>query len=205
MEAILLERNWSQGHTYEAYRSKIDHLLSQNKTSGNDQSEGRIEYTRANVSRMDRMYAHFELHPDWQNLKLKPHAFGVLVIAEAWCGDAAHTLPSIVRLVEANSSFMELRIVFRDEHEDLINAYLTNGSKSIPKVIVFDSTTFEERFVWGPRPKQAQDLVLEHKIRHDFDKNRMTAALYKWYNHDKGLVIQEEWISQLKQLEHLPV
>ena len=33
---------------------------------------------------------------------------------------------------------IELKIVLRDENEELMNEFLTNGSRSIPKLIVLD-------------------------------------------------------------------
>ncbi len=40
--------------TYPTYRSLIDSLLAQNKTTGHNHSEAYLDYTRMNVQRMSR-------------------------------------------------------------------------------------------------------------------------------------------------------
>jgi len=52
------------------------------------------------------------------------------VLVEDWCGDAVNTLPVIGRLAE-HASNIELRVVGRDANLDLMDAHLTNGSRSI--------------------------------------------------------------------------
>ena len=63
--------------------------------------------------------------------------FTLLVLAEGWCGDAAQILPVINKIAEY-SSLIDLKVVCRDENPELMDQFLTNGSKSIPKVIIID-------------------------------------------------------------------
>ncbi len=44
------------------------------------------------------------------------------IITEAWCGDAAHTLPFLVRLAEINPS-ITYELQLRDTAPFLINSY----------------------------------------------------------------------------------
>src|SRR3954465_14218059 len=61
----------------------------------------------------------------------------LLVIAEDWCGDASNTVPIIARFV-AQTPGLELRVIMRDRYPEVMDQYLTNGSRSIPIVIVLD-------------------------------------------------------------------
>ncbi|HEU0052219.1 MAG TPA: thioredoxin family protein, partial [Longimicrobium sp.] len=88
-------------------------------------------------------------------------AWKLLVISEDWCGDAFNTVPVIAKVAEALPNF-ELRVVKRDENLELMDEYLTNGSRSIPLVVVLrDDFTPAGR--WGPRPAELQEFVLREK------------------------------------------
>ncbi|MEM6645104.1 MAG: thioredoxin family protein [Bacteroidota bacterium] len=76
-----------------------------------------------------------------------------LVLTEDWCGDSAFSLPMIVALAE-QSEHVTLRILLRDDNLDLMDRYLTNGTRSIPKLIAFDPESGRELFQWGPRPAE---------------------------------------------------
>ena len=76
--------------------------------------------------------------PDWALAAVPPGAGRkLLVIAEDWCGDASNTVPIIARLVDLAPG-LELRVIRRDENPELMDQYLTNGSRSIPIVIALD-------------------------------------------------------------------
>ena len=118
------------------------------------------------------------------------------MIAEGWCGDAAQILPMLHKIAEASNK-IDLKIVFRDENEALMNNFLTNGSKSIPKIIILDN---QQNVInsWGPRPSIATKMVLDFK-----EKNGQLDANFKkdlqiWYNKDKGNTTQEDLIKLLK-------
>src|SRR5690606_26653866 len=61
----------------------------------------------------------------------------LLVLNEDWCGDAVNTVPVVAKLAELTPN-LELRILGRDDNPDIMDAHLTNGSRSIPVVIVLD-------------------------------------------------------------------
>ena len=101
--------------------------------------------------------------PEWAAARVQETGgpWRLLVIAEDWCGDASNTVPVLARLAEAASN-LDLRIVKRDAYPDLMDAYLTNGSQSIPLAIVLDEDS-EPVGRWGPRPAELQDFVLGEK------------------------------------------
>jgi len=45
---------------------------------------------------------------------------------------------------------VDLKIVFRDENEELMRLFLTNKSKAIPKLIVINRKTGGALAQWGP-------------------------------------------------------
>ena len=96
--------------------------------------------------------------PEWAFQAVPPGTRRrLLVIAEDWCGDASSTIPIVARFADAVPG-MELRLLRRDEHPELMDRYLTNGARSIPIVIVLDES-FRELGHWGPRPAELQAWV----------------------------------------------
>lgn len=95
-----------------------------------------LEYARLGLSRMKRWDKSMILREDLVNFVReinKPQTW--IVITEPWCGDAAPMLPFIAKLAGENP-LITLDIQFRDQPPFLIEQYLTNGGKSIPKLIV---------------------------------------------------------------------
>jgi hypothetical protein len=70
--------------------------------------------------------------------------------------------------------------------------YLTNGTRSIPKLIAFDENG-TELFQWGPRPKAAANLVSELKVS-DISSPELYEKLHLWYGRDRGKTIEQELI-----------
>lgn len=177
---------------YGAYRSLLDDLLASNKTTGSNQSEGMLNYTRMNVQRMNRIDKHWELEQHTIDLLKsiqKPMLW--LVLTEAWCGDAAQNLP-VVNKMAAESQHIQMLMLLRDEHPQLMDQFLTNGTRSIPKLIVANPNTLEVLASWGPRPEPAHQMVKDMKaqgISHD----EYAEAVHKWYAQDKGLTVQKEF------------
>ena len=150
-----------------------------------------FNYTKLNWSRTNRWLKRFELS---DVLKEKVAAINEpqkwILITEPWCGDAAHSVPQIVKIARQNPR-IELDIQLRDEEPFLIEQYLTNGGKSIPKLIA-RNTNGEDIFVWGPRPDALQQLFVGMK---DGEKSfeEVKEIMQKWYNEDKGDELQKEF------------
>jgi hypothetical protein len=106
----------------------------------------------------------------------------LLVIAEDWCGDASNTVPILAKLGD-EADCLTMRVLKRDEHPAVMDRYLTNGSRSIPIVIVLDDG-FEELGHWGPRPSELQRWVMEHKDR--MPKGELYPQVRRWYARDRG-------------------
>jgi hypothetical protein len=152
-----------------------------------------MDYTKLNLARSRRIEKTVKVLPEVKAVLEQASPQTWLVITEMWCGDSAQNLPVIVA-VAALAPAIEVRIVRRDEHPQLIDRYLTNGTRSIPKLVAFDPEG-RERFTWGPRPAAAHDLVLGNKAKPEaeqLDKDALAEALHRWYADDKGMATQRE-------------
>lgn len=184
-------------HSYPEYRKIIANLLQEEKASGAIQSEALVNYSRLNEARMHRLDKKIVIdNLIFSKLKSIQSQYIWLVIAEGWCGDAAQLLPIFHKMSEV-SNLIELKIVFRDENQDLMNLFLTNGSKSMPKLIILDKKSLNVIADWGPRPKGAIELIQNYKEKFGVIDDTIKAELQMWYLHDKGLSTQKEIIELL--------
>jgi hypothetical protein len=183
--------------TYEKYYQLIKDLLAEGKTTGVEQKAAHVKHARLNFQRMKRVYRTTligdELKESISSIDRKQLW---LVLSEGWCGDAAQNLPAIARMAEQNEN-IELRILLRDENPEVMDAYLTNGSKSIPKLIAFDDESKQELFTWGPRPAFFQNMVLHQKANPKMSSEEFNEWLHREYTLDKSLKLQEEFLSLL--------
>lgn len=188
--------------TYTQYRELIDMLLAENKTTGTNHSEDMVEYTRLNMHRMLRMEKTIELDDELIQVLLSVQTKMIwVVLTEAWCGDAAQNLPGLVKIADA-SPLIDLKLMLRDENNDVMDAYLTNGTRSIPKLIALDAATLEEIGTWGPRPEPAQKLVVEMK-QQDVPFKEFAEKLHGWYAKDRSLTLQDEFKKLLRKWARL--
>lgn len=193
----LVRQGISMGMDYEKYRDLVHHFAETKQTSGLSRSEANIEYTQLNDRRMKRwdktLKVSGELQEKISGLESK---MVFLVITESWCGDAAHSMPIMNKIAELNSN-IGLKVVLRDENMELMDAFLTRGSRSIPKLVVFDMDKQEILGKWGPRPTQATEMVMNYKEEHGKLTPELKQDLQVWYNKDKGESILEEIVALL--------
>jgi hypothetical protein len=149
------------------------------------------EYINLNQRRMHRVEKTYtpsvEIITQVKSLK---HRVYWLVLTEHWCGDASQSLPVLNRLAQLSEGKIEMKLVYRDQEDALMKVYLTNGTRSIPKLIQLDEH-LNVTGIWGPRPNPAQKLVKELKA------NPATASTYAndlhlWYAKDKQQHLEKE-------------
>lgn len=134
--------------------------------------------------------------PEWARVALPAGVERrLLVIAEDWCGDASNVIPVVARWAETLPG-VELRILRRDQHPELMDRYLTDGSRSIPIVIVLDGH-FRELGHWGPRPAELQAWVLAHKDA--IPKDERYKEVRRWYARDHGETTIRELLAVLRR------
>lgn len=179
--------------TYAEYRTLIDKLLAENKTTGTVQSEDYINYAKLNQSRMERIEKTLEVSEEtkYSVSQLRKNYF-LLILAEGWCGDAAQNIPAIQKIAETTPK-LEVRILLRDENLELMDLFLTNGTRSIPKVLVVEKVSLQVVAEWGPRPAPAQQVMLDMKAKNASSEEK-SKAIHVWYAMDKSQTLQKEFI-----------
>jgi hypothetical protein len=183
--------------SYHDYRNLVTKLLSENKVTGHEQSEALVHYSELNEARMNRLEKTIKItEENSQKLQKLQNEYLWLVISEGWCGDAAQILPIIHKMAEVSNE-VDLKIILRDDNDAVMNYFLTNGSKSIPKLIIIDKTTNEVVGDFGPRPEGAKQLILDYKNTHGIIDETAKTALQLWYLHDKGVSTQNEIMALL--------
>lgn len=196
MKAII-EAALAKSMNYIQYRNLVSTLLAEGKATGPEQSEALVHYSSLNDTRMkrlDKTMVVTEAHTG-KILGLE-REYIWLVLTEGWCGDAGQIVP-ILNKMAAIGDKITLKIVLRDENEALMNLFLTNGGKSIPKLIVLDADTLDVLADWGPRPVGAQQLIREYKEKFGVIDDTLKTELQLWYHHDKGVSTQNEVLELL--------
>ena len=123
-----------------------------------------------------------------------------LVITEPWCGDSLAIFPVLAKLFAAAG--LELRVVLRDEHPDLIDRYLTRGGRAIPILIALGEAN-EPLFRWGPRPAPAQALVEGYReaiAAGQIEKIQVHKKVRAFYAQDGGETILREILDAVAKL-----
>lgn len=178
-----------KGISYNQYKQQMAEDLALNADMKTK------EYINLNQRRMHRVEKTYipsaEITAQIKNLKHKTYW---LILTEHWCGDASQTLPALNAIAALSEGKIEMKLVYRDQNDALMNAYLTNGTRSIPKLIQLDEH-LNVTGIWGPRPTVAQKMVKELK------SNPATASTYAnelhlWYAKDKQQSLEKE-IAQL--------
>jgi len=169
---------------YQEYYALFDDILTRKYVGHPYEKESYYNYTKLGLARMrrwDKQPVPDEALVDAvKGLTKKQHW---IIITEPWCGDAAHIIPFAIKLAAYNP-LISYDLQLRDTEPSLITHYLTNGSKSIPKLIVRDEAG-KDLFTWGPRPAPAEALRKDMKAA-NLDADTQKIQLQNWYNADKG-------------------
>jgi thiol-disulfide isomerase/thioredoxin len=194
----IISDSLEKGITYNEYRNLVTQLVEENSTTGNEKTEALVDYTMLNDRRMKRwdktVKVSDEIKAKIENSNKK---VTWLVLTESWCGDAAHIMPVINKVSELNNN-IDYKVVLRDENDALMSQFLTNGGKSIPKLIMIDNETNAVVHTFGPRPTVATEMVNAYKTKHGQLTPEFKEDLQRWYNKDKGQSTLEDLVSLLK-------
>lgn len=183
--------------TFAEVEQLIDQLLADDKTTGPNQSEAMVGFTRLNRQRMQRLEKTVELGEEVKSaLKSIERKMVWLIVTEGWCGDAAQNIP-VIEKIAAESNLVETRYVLRDENLDLIDRFLTGGARAIPKLIAIDASTSQVLGSWGARPAEAQRLF-DTRRKEGILKPQIMEELQRWYNADRSISLQREFAQLVK-------
>lgn len=197
MQAIY-QKALKNSMSYNDYLNLIDEKISQNASTGHEQNEMLTDFTKLNRARMKRLDKTQEILPQLEAAVKQINQKQIwLVLTESWCGDAAQNIPVLKKIADENP-LIDFRLVLRDDNDELMQKYLTNGGRSIPKLIAVSGDLQTELFTWGPRPATAQ-VEVKHLLDQEGGFNdKVKEGIQIWYNNDKGVSLQNELIEILK-------
>ena len=181
--------------TFQEYLDYFEQILASPEDFDPYGNTDYFNYAKLNWSRMNRWLKRFEPNEAVKNL-----IGGItesqhwIVITEPWCGDAAHSVPQLYQIVKNNPN-IDFEIQLRDQEPFLIEDYLTNGGKSIPKLVIRNEVG-HDKVIWGPRPQPLQDIYLQMKAE-EKPFEEIKEVIQKWYNDDKGEELQRELLAEL--------
>lgn len=191
------EEKVQRGLSYEDYKSLfVEQIVNTNTNKLNEADKKKYDAKVINLHRSNRLEKTY-----LPNAEVVEIVSGInqsqfwLVLTESWCGDSAQNLPIIKKLSSLNEN-IQLRIFLRDSHLDIMDLYLTNSSRSIPKLIVFNSKG-DELFRWGPRPKTAAELVKRLKSE-GLPIDEVNKQLHLWYGRNRGSEVESELAELLR-------
>ena len=198
---VIYKEKLADAMNYEEYLDKVYAILDENHSSRDDESETLFQFTRMNTRRMELWNKTIVLLPEVESyFKSIDKRIDFLIITEAWCGDAAHVMPMMQKIADLNKN-LSIKTVFRDEHPEIMDQYLTNGTKSIPIIVALQciDNKYVELFKWGPKPKPMMMRLNDFKDgKLDVSKGILLKETQKWYDEDKTNTIQEELTELMK-------
>ena len=193
---ILRDKILNSGMSYEEYKKLFADEIENPPAvdEKNNYDIKKLNFSRS--TRVEKQFVPSDELIEALNKIINPQLW--IVLTESWCGDSAQNLPVIAKISELSKN-VELQILHRDSNLEIMDQYLTNGTRSIPKLIAFDEDG-KELFLWGARPVAAQQLINELKEK-GLQKNEWLIELHKWYANNRGKEIEIELLELLNNLK----
>lgn len=184
----MMEKIFANGISFEQFLENIQFKIANWEELGVD--EKNLNYLKLNLQRMERILKNETIDEKLLNVVSSiKHPIILMVLTEDWCGDSAQSLPYFYLSTKGNKNIV-MKILSRDQNPDIMDKYLTNGSRSIPIIVAFDEG-MSEISKWGPRPKKLAEEVDKWK-REGLDKDSIIQKIHLWYAKDKGAEIKKE-------------
>ncbi len=183
---------------FQEYKEQFEHILDSSNPIAPYNDPDFLNYTKLNWSRLNRWLKTVQLSEEQiKTIQTISQKQNWIVITEPWCGDAAHVVP-FIHLLASQNKLISIDYVLRDGGNDLIDKYLTNGGKSIPKLIIRDEDN-HDICTWGPRPEELTQLVDQLKAKNT-ELAELKIELQNWYNANKGEEILKELIDLVRSI-----
>jgi hypothetical protein len=195
--SFFADRRPHAGLTYAAYLEVMAARAEAAPPPDDVEAVERTGFTKLNVHRSGRIARHWRPSDELAALARRlagPQLW--MVLSEPWCGDSAQCLPCLAVLADTLPA-VELRVLLRDDNLDIMDQFLTDGKRSIPLLVAFD-TAGRELFRWGPRPAAAQAVVAA-ALAEGLAKPEMLERLHLWYGRDRGRQLDAELVSTLRR------
>lgn len=180
-QSVVTEERFNSAQTYGEYLDALE--------------KGRARY--------EENYEGFKLSAEdaafFRELAQKPGGPAkVLVITEFWCPDCFREVPVAVKIAEAAG--LELRVLARDEHLDVMNEFLRKGEfQSIP-VFVFYTKDHEYLYHFMERSQVAYDQThLMREAMAEGTKEEQREAYIAFQKGDVWAGWRDETVKELKE------
>lgn len=165
-----MKNYWDKAISFEEYMNVAEQRFRNNP----DKNDDHQEYYELGLQRMNRTLKTLKLDENQLEILHSKNFDGkILIISEPWCGDASATVPTVSKFFEAAGN--EVKIFLRDSDTTLIDQFLTDGTQSIPKVLILNEDLTLKNS-WGPRPKYGLELLKK------FKENPETYPREEFYN-----------------------
>jgi hypothetical protein len=193
--------------TYEQYLTLSTDRLAQQKSTSDDPAYNTPEilgYVKLNLHRMNRLHKLTALISGLRTeMAQLPERWTWVVLTESWCGDAAQCVPVLDHIAE-ESPYVDIRFLLRDQHPAIMDAYLTNGGRSIPKLICLRTRDLAEIGTWGPRPAGLQ-TVMDEGRKAGLPLATLVEQAQRWYNDDHTQSLQHELLTLVRSWSKVSV
>jgi hypothetical protein len=189
--------------SYEAYINLTKEIVKSTNPPEMYRDDKMMRYTTDNLERMLQLNDTIEIQSKLYNELQQSTAKWIWVcITEPWCGDASQIVP-ILHLISTSSDRVEFKILLRDNHNNVMDNYLTNGGRSIPKLICLKADDLIEVGTWGPRPAILQEIVVDKLNDPSLSFGDKVRMVHSWYGENKGEAIQHEFIDLVHQWRNI--
>ncbi|UTW63218.1 thioredoxin family protein [bacterium SCSIO 12741] len=199
MKSFFAEK-WNQGVDYNTFLEQMKGWVDTQSTSGPVQNEALAAFTKLNYSRLKKWNRITKINEETTSFfQSQQGEYKWLMIIEAWCGDVAQNIATINQLAELGG--IPFKMIYRDEHLDLMDQFLTNGGRAIPKLILFDGDLENVLAEWGPRPANAQQLMIDYKANPEAYSGDVKEDIHRWYAVNKQQDLQREIMTLMKNVK----
>lgn len=186
-----LKSYWDSALSFEEYWKNAEF-----RTASQDPDDPYTPYYELGMQRMERTLKTFKKESfESYYERIKGFEGRILIISEPWCGDASTTVPVLAKFIA--EAGIPVKIFLRDQDKSLINEFLTDGSESIPKVLILDKD-FMVKDTWGPRPEFGTQLLQKFKSDpKNYPREEFYNDLQVYYAKNRGKDAVEEIVNLL--------
>lgn len=199
MKDFFRERRPHDGLTYDEYLEHWQELANTPPSEAEDKNERKlIHYYKYNWKRSQAVSEAYEPSEELKDAMARidePQLW--MVLTEPWCGDSAYNLTVIAEAAQLSDQ-VSLRILLRDDNLDLMDQYLTEGGRRIPKLVAFDEDG-RELFQWGARPDGARSLR-RSLVEQDLDSGTVVQRLLDWYDEGGWKEVDDELAAEVQSV-----
>jgi hypothetical protein len=195
-KAEIIRSKLASSLTYQEFKKLSEEIVESLQSKElSEEEKSLFEYRKLNLARVNRVEKTYEPSDKIKEIISTVGKQIWLVITEDWCGDSAQNLPAIAKIASLNNN-IQLKIVLRDSNLDLMDLYLTDGKRSIPKLVALDEN-LNEIFIWGPRPKKAQKYF-DNLKNQGLAKEEIIKEIHSWYAKDRCQSLESEFVDLLE-------